>query len=104
MVLTPPIDVEDAVVLNEEPNELRYSDVYDFQGLESDLVVLVIPVTDDQVVLEGGVTMPREDYLNRVFYTGMSRAKAMLVLVTHKSYDRLYHSSLSGPYRILAAV
>ena len=59
------------------------------QGLESDLVILVIPVKEDQVVMGGGVTMPREDYLIRVLYTGMSRAKAMLIVVAHQSYDRL---------------
>ena len=41
------------------PRTLRYSDVYDFQGLESDLAILVLPVTEDQVVLAGGVTLPR---------------------------------------------
>ena len=65
---------------------LRYSDVYDFQGLESDLAILVLPVTDDQVVLAGGITLPREEHLNRVLYTGMSRAKTMLIVVAHDSY------------------
>lgn len=67
-------------------NTLRYSDVYDFQGLESNLVILVLPVTDDQVVLAGGITLPREEHLNRMLYTGMSRAKTMLVVVAHESY------------------
>ena len=67
-------------------NTLRYSDVYDFQGLESDLAILVLPVTDDQVVLAGSITLPREEHLNRVLYTGMSRAKTMLVVVAHESY------------------
>ena len=67
-------------------NTLRYSDVYDFQGLESDLAILVLPVADDQVVLAGGITLPREEHLNRVLYTGMSRAKTMLIVVAHESY------------------
>ena len=67
-------------------NTLRYSDVYDFQGLESDLAILVLPITDDQVILAGGITLPREEHLNRVLYTGMSRAKTMLIVVAHESY------------------
>ena len=89
--LPSPSNAEGAIVLNEEPNQLRYSAVYDFQGLESDLVILVIPVTDDQVPLHGGgVTMPRVAYLDRVLYTGMSRAKAMLVVIAHESYDEIF--------------
>ncbi len=68
------------------PRTLRYSDVYDFQGLESDLAILVLPVTEDQVVLAGGVTLPYEEHLNRVLYTGMSRATTMLIIVAHESY------------------
>ena len=67
-------------------NTLRYSDIYDFQGLESDLAILVIPVTDEQVILEGNVALAREGHLNRVLYTGMSRAKTMLMIVAHESY------------------
>lgn len=65
-------------------NILRYSDIYDFQGLESELVILVVPVTDDMVTLKGNVSLPREKHLNRVLYTGMSRAKTMLVIVADK--------------------
>lgn len=63
---------------------LRYSDIYDFQGLESELAILVIPVTEDQVTLKENVSLPREKHLNRVLYTGMSRAKTMLVIVADK--------------------
>ena len=73
-------------------DKLRYSNVYDFQGLESDLAILVLPVTEDQVVLEGNISLPREKHLNRVLYTGMSRAKTMLVLVAHESYRRTIES------------
>ena len=65
---------------------LRYSDVYDFQGLESDLAILVLPQTEDQVQLVGGLTLPREKHLRRVLYTGMSRAKAMLVIVADERW------------------
>ena len=65
---------------------LRYSDVYDFQGLESDLAILVMPKTEEHVELAGGIALPRVDHLNRVLYTGMSRAKAMLIILAHESY------------------
>jgi len=68
------------------PKTLRYSDVYDFQGLESELAILVLPVTDRQTVVAGGVTLPREKHLRRVLYTGMTRAKTMLVIVAHETY------------------
>jgi superfamily I DNA/RNA helicase len=79
---------EDVLVYDDtsSDNTLRYSNVYDFQGLESDLVILVLPVTKDQVVLAGDITLPREKHLNRVLYTGMSRAKTMLIVVAHESY------------------
>ena len=68
------------------PRTLRYSDVYDFQGLESNLAIVVLPVTEDQVALPNGVTLPREEHLNRTLYTGMSRATSMLLVVAHESY------------------
>lgn len=77
------------------PRTLRYSDVYDFQGLESDLVILILPVTEDQVVLAGGVTLPHEDHLNRVLYTGMSRATTMLIIVAHESYKGILENRRS---------
>jgi hypothetical protein len=83
-----PTDREDVLIPRASSlgDILRYSDVYDFQGLESDLAILVLPVTDDQVILEGNISLPREKHLNRVLYTGMSRAKTMLVIVAHESY------------------
>ena len=84
------------------PRTLRYSEVYDFQGLESDLAILVLPVTENQVVLAGGVTLPYEDHLNRVLYTGMSRATTMLIIVAHESYRgilerrRTLYNTLAG--------
>jgi hypothetical protein len=70
-------------------NILLFSDVHDFQGLESDLAILVIRKTPEMVELAGGVTLPFEDHLNRVIYTGMSRAKTMLVVVAHESYKEI---------------
>ena len=65
---------------------LRYSDIYDFQGLESDVVILVLPVTDDQTDLGGAVTLPYEIHMRKMFYIGMSRATTVLVIVAHESY------------------
>ena len=69
-----------------EDKTLKYSDVYDFQGLESDLAILVLPQTEKQVELAGGLTLPQEKHLRRVLYTGMSRAKAMLVIVADERW------------------
>ena len=66
--------------------ELRYSDIYDFQGLESDVVILVLPVTEDQAVIGSVVTLPSENHMRRMFYIGMSRARTVLVIVAHESY------------------
>ena len=66
---------------------LRYSDIYDFQGLESDVAILILPVTDAQTVTRAGVTLPREEHLRKILYTGMSRAKTMLIIVADKSYE-----------------
>jgi hypothetical protein len=85
----PPLTSKEGVLVYDNPspdNTLRYSDVYDFQGLESDLAILVLPITEDQVVLAGEITLPREEHLHRVLYTGMSRAKTMLIIVAHESY------------------
>ena len=79
----------EVVILNDSLTEdtLRYSNVYDFQGLESEVAILVIPVMEDQSVTIGGVTLPREQHLRKILYTGMSRAKAMLIIVAHESYE-----------------
>lgn len=65
---------------------LRYSDIYDFQGLESDLAILIIPQTEDMGTLAGRLTLRSENHLNRVLYTGMSRAKAMLVILADEHW------------------
>ena len=82
---------EDVLISNDSlpDSTLRYSDVYDFQGLESEVAILVIPVTEGQTVtIGGGVTLPREQHLRKMLYTGMSRAKAMLIIVANESYKR----------------
>ena len=71
-----------------ENNTIKYSNVYDFQGLESDLVILVLPQTEDMVKLAGGLALRREKHLNRVLYTGMSRAKVMLVILADEYWKR----------------
>ena len=68
------------------PKTLRYSNIYDFQGLESEVVILVLPLTEKQTKVGGGATLPDYEHLRRVLYTGMSRAKAILVIVADKSY------------------
>ncbi len=68
-----------------EGNILRYSDVYDYQGLESNFVILVMPETGENVPLAGGNVLTRPQHLNRVLYTGMSRAHTMLVILAAKS-------------------
>ena len=78
--------------IGEEPSSgedktLKYSDVYDFQGLESDLAILVLPQTENMIKLVGGFTLPQEEHLRRVLYTGMSRAKAMLVIVADQGWE-----------------
>ena len=78
---------ERAIVTSSSPdNKLRYSNVYDFQGLESELVFLVLSVTEDMMVAGGNVIFSHPKHLSRLLYTGMSRAKTMLVLVVDKSY------------------
>lgn len=66
---------------------LRYSNIYDFQGLESEVVILVLPLAGSQTVLDGTTTLPKADHLFKLLYTGMSRAKAALIIVAHKSYE-----------------
>lgn len=65
---------------------LKYSDIYDFQGLESDVVILVLPLTKGQEILGNRVTWPRENHMRRMFYIGMSRARVVLVVVAHRGY------------------
>ena len=78
---------------DDSPNKLRYSDIYDFQGLESEVVILVMPLTENQPVLGDEATTPNENHFRRVLYTGMSRAKAMLIIVADKSYKAFLNDS-----------
>ncbi len=59
-----------------------------FQGLESEVAILVIPVTEEHTRIGGSVILPRQQLLNKMLYTGMSRAKAMLIIVADESYER----------------
>ena len=79
------------------PETLRYSDIHDFQGLESEVVILVLPLTEKQVVVGGSATLPHYVHLRRVLYTGMSRAKAILVIVADESYKE--HLDLEPLFR-----
>ena len=83
------LDSESAVNFSREssPRKLRCSDVYDFQGLESDVVILVMPFTERQAEMGGGVSLPDYEHLRRVLYTGMSRARAMLLVVADSRYE-----------------
>ena len=72
-----------------EGNAIRYSDVYDYQGLESDFVVLVMPETPENVKLAGGTVLTQVQHLDRVLYTGMSRAHTMLIIFAHKNYKTI---------------
>ena len=78
----------DAVrVSDDKPTgRIRYGDVNDFQGLESDLVILVMPRTEEQVMTMGGIPLPDYDHLRRLVYIGMSRAGAVLVILAHSGY------------------
>ena len=67
---------------------IRYSDIYDFQGLESDLVILVMPRQDTQALIMGGFTLPDYDHMRRMLYIGMSRAGIMLSIIAHRGYER----------------
>ena len=67
-------------------DDLRYSDIYDFQGLESDVVILVIPLHKEQVTIGESVIVSRAEHLRKMLYTGMSRARVMLRIVAHENY------------------
>jgi superfamily I DNA and RNA helicase len=86
----PDLKTKEGVLIHSDPasdDTLRYSNVYDFQGLESDLAILVIPLTEEQAEVGEVATLPNYEHLRRVLYTGMSRAKVMLIIVAHKSYE-----------------
>ena len=84
-------DEEDVLIPQDTTSShiLRYSDIYDFQGLESEVAILVIPVTEEQTRIGGSVNLPREKLLRKMLYTGMSRAKAMLIIVADESYKTI---------------
>ena len=87
--VTPPRSREDVLIPrgSSQNDILRYSDVYDFQGLESDLAILVIPEIKEGLRIGGDIILNDRQYLNRVLYTGISRAKTMLVIVATKDCE-----------------
>ena len=77
----------DVRVSGDDSPYVRYSNIYDFQGLESHLVILVLPMAQGQQTdLGGTVTLPHHNYLNRLLYIAMSRANAMLVVMADEGY------------------
>ena len=79
------------------PKTLRYSDIHDFQGLESEVVILVMPLTEKQTKVGGSATLPDYPLLRKVLYIGMSRAKAILIIVAEESYKK--HLELEPRFR-----
>ena len=69
---------------------LRYSDVYDYQGLESNFVILVMPRTGEEVELAGGIVLTQVAHLDRVLYTGMSRAHTCSLSLPMKITRQFY--------------
>lgn len=76
----------DIRVSGEDGSMVRYSEIHDFQGLESDLVILALPMAEGQTKIEGIITLPHYNYLNRLMYIAMSRANAMLVVIADDGY------------------
>jgi len=76
----------DIRVSDDDSPYVRYSNIFDFQGLESDLVILVLPIAPGQTKVGGHITLPYHNYLNRLLYIAMSRANAMLVVMADEGY------------------
>ena len=78
----------DVRVSGDDSPYVRYSNIFDFQGMESDLVILVLPMAQGQAKVGGVITLPHYNYLNRLLYIAMSRANAMLVIMADDGYKR----------------
>ena len=76
----------DIRVSEDDSSYVRFSNIFDFQGLESDLVILVLPIAPGQTKVGGHITLPYHNYLNRLLYIAMSRANAMLVVMADEGY------------------
>ena len=74
-------------VSDDDSPYVRFSNIFDFQGLESDLVILVLPMAPGQTKVGGHITLPYHNYLNRLLYIAMSRANAMLVVMADEGYQ-----------------
>ena len=73
-------------VSDDDSPYVRFSNIFDFQGLESDLVILVLPIAPGQTKVGGHITLPYHNYLNRLLYIAMSRANAMLIVMADEGY------------------
>jgi hypothetical protein len=73
-------------VSGDDSRFVRYSEIHDFQGLESDLVIVVLPIAEGQTKVGGIITLPHHNYLNRLLYIAMSRANAMLIIMADEGY------------------
>ena len=73
-------------VSDDDSPYVRFSNIFDFQGLESDLVILVLPMAPGQTKPRGIITLPHYNYLNRLLYIAMSRANAMLIVMADEGY------------------
>ena len=76
----------DVMVSGDDSPSVRFSNIFDFQGLESNLVILVLPLAPGQTEVGGFATLPYVNYLNRLLYIAMSRANAMLILMADEGY------------------
>ena len=68
---------------------LRSSDIYDYQGLESDVVILLLLVSKGQARIAGRVASPSANHMRRLFYIGMSRARSALIVIADRSYKSI---------------
>ena len=76
----------DVMVSSDDSPYVRFSNIFDFQGLESNLVILVLPIAPGQTKVGGVVTLPYVNYLTRLLYIAMSRANAMLIVMADEGY------------------
>ena len=73
-------------VSDDDSPYVRFSNISDFQGLESDLVIVVLPMGPDQTKVSGVITLPDFNYLKRLVYIAMSRANAMLIVMADEGW------------------
>lgn len=76
----------DVMVSGDDSPYVRFSNIFDFQGLESNLVILVLPLAPGQTKVGGIATLPYVNYLTRLLYIAMTRANAMLIIMADEGY------------------